>query len=301
MNRYWLIIIVCLVVSYFNTVNADPYSEIINPHGETGNMWFDSLNVRFVGNWPFGAFSFATASDSLRNIAFCGSGGGVYILDVQNPTNPQKLSEKIHTRGFVFDIFYDPSDSMLAVASGEGGLELWDVKDPGTPVKLGWIDTPGSAYGIAVSGSYAYVADDDAGLRVIDISTPSNPTEVGYCDTPSYAWGVAVSGTYAYVADLHAGLQIYENLLAGVEESKKVMCSQNIKVFPNPFTTELSVACSGIKKGQKVTLEVYDVSGRLVKSVPLTTNHLSLGTDLKPGIYFLKLNGKPVGKVVKVK
>lgn len=41
----------------------------------------DSLNVRFVGNWPFGK-SYAVAIDSARNLAFCGSGGGVYILDV---------------------------------------------------------------------------------------------------------------------------------------------------------------------------------------------------------------------------
>ncbi len=221
------------------------------------------------------------------------------VIDVSTPSNPTEVGY-CDTPDGAYGVAV--SGSYAYVADDHAGLRVIDVSTPSNPIEVGYCDTPGWAYGIVVSGSYAYVADYDAGgLRVIDISTPSNPTEVGYCDTPSYAWGVAVSGTYAYVADLHAGLQIYENLLAGVEESKKVMCSQNIKVFPNPFTTELSVACSGIKKGQKVTLEVYDVSGRLVKSVPLTTNHLSLGTDLKPGIYFLKLNGKPVGKVVKVK
>ncbi|TES94241.1 MAG: T9SS type A sorting domain-containing protein, partial [Candidatus Cloacimonadota bacterium] len=45
---------------------------------------------------------------------------------------------------------------------------------------------------------------------------------------------------------------------------------------------------------------IYDVSGRLVKSVPLTTNSLSFGTDLQPGIYFLKVDGVNIGKVVKV-
>ncbi|TES90667.1 MAG: T9SS type A sorting domain-containing protein, partial [Candidatus Cloacimonadota bacterium] len=77
----------------------------------------------------------------------------------------------------------------------------------------------------------------------------------------------------------------------------------NLKLlcYPTPFTSEFSVKCSGGSDKQKVTLQVYNVSGRLVKSVPLTTNHLSLGTDLIPGIYFLKADGKPVGKVVKVR
>jgi len=39
----------------------------------------------------------------------------------------------------------------------------------------------------------------------------------------------------------------------------------------------------------------------LVKSVPLTTNYLSLGTDFSLGIYSLKVDDKNVGKVVKVK
>ena len=42
---------------------------------------FDSLNVRFVGNWPFGK-SYAVCVDSVRNLVFVGSGGGIYVLDV---------------------------------------------------------------------------------------------------------------------------------------------------------------------------------------------------------------------------
>ena len=34
--------------------------------------------------------------------------------------------------------------------------------------EVGYYDTPGSAYGVAVSGGYAYVADDSAGLRIIE-------------------------------------------------------------------------------------------------------------------------------------
>ena len=78
------------------------------------------------------------------------------------------------------------------------------------PEFLGSVDTPGSAMGVAVAGSYAYVADADSGLRVIDVSTPSMPVEVGFVDTPGQARGVAVSGSYAYVADRDAGLRVID-------------------------------------------------------------------------------------------
>ncbi|KKL04112.1 hypothetical protein LCGC14_2619330, partial [marine sediment metagenome] len=61
-------------------------------------------------------------------------------------------------------------------------------------------DTRGSAYGVSVSGTYAYVADGWGGFRVIDVSDPAGPIEVGYYDTPGRADAVSVSGTYAYVA-----------------------------------------------------------------------------------------------------
>ncbi|MEO0270009.1 MAG: hypothetical protein ABIM85_06445 [candidate division WOR-3 bacterium] len=82
---------------------------------------FDSLNVRFIGNWPFGP-SYAVSFDPSRNLVFLGSGGGVYILNVSNPSNPQKVSEKIHTRGFVQRLFYEPINKRLYIAAGQVDL-----------------------------------------------------------------------------------------------------------------------------------------------------------------------------------
>ncbi len=68
----------------------------------------------------------------------------------------------------------------------------------------------GPAYGVAVSGDFAYVADGDGGLRVIDVSTVSDPVEAGFFDTPGLAWGVAASGGYIHVADYDAGVEIFQ-------------------------------------------------------------------------------------------
>lgn len=91
-----------------------------------------------------------------------------------------------------------------------GVLVALDVSNPSAPALAGRIDTPGTAYGVYVSGSHAYVAAHSAGLRVIDVSDPSSPNEVGFYDTPGYSYGVYVSGSHAYVADYSAGLRVVD-------------------------------------------------------------------------------------------
>ncbi len=77
-----------------------------------------------------------------------------------------------------------------------------DVSTPSAPVEVGFVDTPDMAWGVAVSGAYAYVADVNGGLRVIDVSTPSALVEVGFVDTSGAGLGASRSSSgYAYVAD----------------------------------------------------------------------------------------------------
>ena len=83
-----------------------------------------------------------------------------------------------------------------------------NVANPASPVEVGFYDTPGYAYGVAVSGGYAYVADNTTGLRVINVANPANPVEVGVYDTPEQARNVAIVGSTAYVADGYAGLRV---------------------------------------------------------------------------------------------
>jgi hypothetical protein len=162
--------------------------------GDTHTMWPDSLNVHFVGNWPFGLCE-AVAYDSVRSIAFCGSGGGVYVLDLFDPSSPVKLSETIHTRGFVQGLSYQ--GNRLYIACDVAGLEIWDVTDASSPTRLGFYYIPDNAHDVTVSGIYCYVAAEDSGLRVVNVSDPAHPYEEGFCGTPDQAHSVAVCGSYA--------------------------------------------------------------------------------------------------------
>jgi hypothetical protein len=219
-----------------------PYSGI-DMHGIQQR---DSLNMRVAGRWPFGP-SHAVAIDPLRHIAYLGSSGGIYILNVEDPAEPLQLSEfptpgsDVLDLGYSNDFLYvadwdeglriysvaDPGhpfeigshqeayharglelyDSYLLLAAGES-LEILSVEDPSNPVEVGDYYADDATYGVALKGQYAYLAAGYGGLKVISVSDPRNPVEVGFYDTQSVVRAVALRDTLAYLADLDDGIRI---------------------------------------------------------------------------------------------
>ncbi|HSF80210.1 MAG TPA: LamG-like jellyroll fold domain-containing protein [Anaerolineales bacterium] len=79
----------------------------------------------------------------------------------------------------------------------------------GELVEIGFYDTPGFAYDLALyDGHYILVADNNSGLRIVDISNPYNPFEVSYIRAPRAVGGVAVSGQNAFVTATTSGLRV---------------------------------------------------------------------------------------------
>lgn len=183
----------------------------------------DSLNLSFVGNWPFG-FAYSIICDPSRDLVFVGSGGGVYIIDVSDPSHPTKISEGIHTPGKIYRLFYQKP--YLYIALGSLGLEIWDVSESSSPWRVGWLNLSGVVEDIVVSGSFVYVVNWD-GLCVVDVSIPSHPRKIGFCSTPGWAKGVAVSGKYAYVADDYEGLRIIDASIPSDPKEVSALSTQN--------------------------------------------------------------------------
>ncbi len=179
---------------------ADQQFACLQTHGSVQS--FDSLNMRFVGNWPFGP-SWEVCYDKLRHIAFLGAGGALYVLDVADPSNIIALCEAIKTRGFITNLYYDSLSQRLYIAAGIGGFEIWDFTNPSFPLKIVNFSIPAIVNGVFVVGELAYLACGSEGLRILDISNPFNPYEIGYCLTPDSAMDVVVSGNYAYVGNAH--------------------------------------------------------------------------------------------------
>ncbi|HSD62192.1 MAG TPA: T9SS type A sorting domain-containing protein [Ignavibacteriaceae bacterium] len=135
---------------------------------------FDSSNVSFKGNYPFGS-AFGLGMSTSDNLVFVGSGGGIYVTDVTDPQNPLVRSE-IRTRSLVDDCTYDPVNKRLYVCAYFSGIEIWDLSDLENPVRMSRIPTePYPRSGVAYSGNYIFFTTNN-NLFSYDVTDPYNPT-----------------------------------------------------------------------------------------------------------------------------
>lgn len=203
------VLVIAIVI--FNLLTTETKSQE-NFTSSQSQTVFDSSKVQFVGNFPFGP-SYAVEYDSIRNILFVGSGGGVYIVDVSNPLDPQKLSENIHTRGVVKNIFYDYAEKHLYIAASSAGIEIWDVSDLANPYFINRFADDIYPVDVCITGvsyvKFVYVACA-SGLKIYSSST-SNPVLMGGLDTPGTPNKIFRSSHYVYIADgSDGGLRIID-------------------------------------------------------------------------------------------
>jgi len=67
-----------------------------------------------------------------------------------------------------------------------------------------------------------------------------------------------------------------------------------MSVYPNPSSTEFTINLQN-----NALLQVSDITGRVLFSEMENAGNVRFGKELNPGIYFLLIDGKPVGKIVK--
>ena len=162
------------------------------------DTFYDSLNTRFVGNWPFG-FGGPLALDTIRKIAYVGSGGGVFVLDIANPTAPRKAGE-IRTRGIIS--FLQSQDTLLYITNqwDRGIVGLWNVADPSQPVKVA--DIPlnlQEPIRIFIKGRFLYCSDPDS-FRIFDINNPNQPVLLGSIGPYNNIGYITVADSFAFIS-----------------------------------------------------------------------------------------------------
>ncbi|MCX6581032.1 MAG: hypothetical protein NT166_12710 [Candidatus Aminicenantes bacterium] len=143
-------------------------------------------------------------NEQLTSIAISGNyaylGGyrlGLNVVDISNPLKPvfkRMLSPEDTTRNLLIH-------NKLLLYCGSADLAVFDISNPGLPVKLGSyrFSSAGSDY-FAVSGNYVYAISSYYGLNIIDISNPAAPSLVYTYKPPNpHFWSVAISGAYLYI------------------------------------------------------------------------------------------------------
>lgn len=71
--------------------------------------------------------------------------------------------------------------------------------------------------------------------------------------------------------------------------SQKVISPEEIAIqlFPNPSNSSFTV---NTNKDSKISIKVYETSGRIIKNIPKEKNTtINFGENLKPGVYFIKI------------
>jgi hypothetical protein len=139
------------------------------------------------------------------NTLFGAAYGGFIILSLANPIQPVVLTNV--ASGGIYTPGVTVKGGYAYVSAFNAGLQIFDVRNPADPVRIGGAGLPGITRSAAISGDYAFVATDTNLLHVVSIVDPVNPVRVATLDGGS-GRSIAVAGDYAYIADYNAGLHI---------------------------------------------------------------------------------------------
>ncbi|TRU22914.1 MAG: hypothetical protein EWV81_17410 [Microcystis aeruginosa Ma_SC_T_19800800_S464] len=175
----------------------------------TYNSPGDAQDVKIVGNYAYVA----------------DGKSGLQIVNISNPNSPviqgnaPAPDDVTGVKGSVSGVDIVGNYAYIISylrQSGFGELQIFNISNPNSPVKLGEstfsISTQDILYSVQVAGNYAYVATGSRGLKIIDISNPISPTLKGeyFGSRSASAEDVQVVGNYAYVAYGVAGLDIID-------------------------------------------------------------------------------------------
>jgi hypothetical protein len=180
------------------------------PEG-TLSLDYDSLNMAYAGSWSFGN-SYSVLSSPTGDTLFVGSGAGIMVFLASDPYALVKVGE-VHARALVDYSFYDAAARRLYLAAYFSGVEIWDVADPGHPVRLSRI--PLDSYprgGIAVRDDLIYITTVANGLYIADASDPLNPVIIGHASVPGnpLVWNSSLGANHAFLAAGTSGLKIFD-------------------------------------------------------------------------------------------
>ncbi len=121
--------------------------------------------------------------------------------------------------------------------SARNTLNIFDVSDPASPLRLGTYEFPTRIFGFRVIDSLVYVAAGVFGLGILDVSDAGAVRLLGSFKTPGQAKSVAVSSTTAVVADHLEGIVV-------VDISNPARPAEVGSVFLEGFATDVLISGS---------------------------------------------------------
>jgi hypothetical protein len=150
--------------------------------------------------------------------------GGLHVIDVRDPTNPQVMSEFIPEQpgcnGLALWKNQIYVENLVYLACNPYGLRIVDVSDPANPKELSGLNLKTALTDIAILDGYAYLNAPGQGIYVVDIHESTQPVQVSFFPSPPTLTGEdsgsvyinaldALNG-YLYVSCSDAGLAVID-------------------------------------------------------------------------------------------
>jgi hypothetical protein len=228
-----------------------------------------------------GCLRMADAPEAVRisgNYAFVTAGDSVHAVDICTP------SYMSHMGGCpaagAYDIDIDGDLAALAVndlpAGSPDGIQIIDISVPAAPVVLGEHRLAFGATSVNIDTSRVYLADGLGAILVYDVASPVQPVLEGRLSSKTYTYlnavphdgHIYVPYVSGNVSSSPGGLLVLtsQGPVTGSNEQVPEFRNHLSQNFPNPFNPSTTINY-GIRKAGHVKLEIYDVRGRLVKTL----------------------------------
>jgi hypothetical protein len=200
----------------------------------------DSLDVRFVGGYPFGHgngpfgcnLRITNGVINNHNYLFYASGSGIMILAADDPSNLIKVGNILSP----IELNLYLVDTLLYAVANNRGLKIYNVADPAHPVEIGGCACPPGTWtlwALCVKDTFAYVTSPNR-LTIFNVVDPVNPSVVGtwYPPPDTTLLHIDVKDSFAYIiADESFGIFAPYLLIIDISDPTNPMfvgCCNNV-------------------------------------------------------------------------
>ena len=295
--------------------------------GVTSNVTYEvSVAARIGETWgEYGAVCNVTTPNVLPTTelrtAFCNTtvgaiseniyanfvvGASAYIFRVVNGDDVQEITRPDSRFSLAFLSNAAPSTTYsvsVALMFGENMSAFGNVCTVNTPAALptsqlrpqfcgSSVASLGSNfYAVFRSGATAYKFKTMINGQEVEVERPDSRCFMsafeGAMMDQVYSIQVAVGyngvfGDYGAACDLTVGMDV-----PGREISEDAKANFDIKAFPNPFTSQITLSLSLENELSNITM--FDMTGKMVQQVSTTENEIAIGDNLTTGIYLVQI------------
>jgi hypothetical protein len=258
----------------------------------------DPTNPINVGNLPIACWNLMVSGSR----AYLATLDGVVVVDVSNPTLPEEIGSVLLPRE-VWGDMVEAGSFLYVICEGQV-VSVVDVSNPASPAFLTELPFD-NVFDLALSGTHLYLAtgQDASGLVVLDVSQPVSPHLIG--NVSGYSPFVATSDSLVYFGSsgfTYTSLLVMPNQC---EATTGVLPDEAMprylgQAYPNPAHGDMSVIPFTVPRAGTVSLRVFDLGGRQVRSLvdgPMESGtHSAMwdgrnehGERMPSGIYFYEL------------